>query len=282
MSTTTTNNSKSPLLYLVLLGLTLIVLAFLYYAFTYLSINVFLALDRSCSHLVGEGWLGYALLGLILGAAAGAVAAQRRFRLNKLIPVGAGIAIIGLCSFVLIQNTSQFAVPSSEAAVYSPDVKHVACKTCAMIVASSVRPVQNKNIYEAKNLLDEDAATAWISESAPGVLGLLAPLHTLQLKIAPLTGHQLIGLLIQNGYAKTEGTYQSFSRVKVCQLKSAAGKQMAWTLPDDKELEYFLPLEADPDSIYSLTLTVDATYSGENHPEVALSKLRPVFIPATK
>lgn len=53
------------------------------------SLTLFMHLDASYGQL--GGWPGYGLLGLGLGAAAGAIAAQRRFRLSRRIVLGAGL-----------------------------------------------------------------------------------------------------------------------------------------------------------------------------------------------
>lgn len=88
-------------------GLGFILLKFLYFASCYLAVNLFIGMDSSTYGRVGtNAWAGYALLGLGLGAAGGAIAAQRRFRLNKLVSIGAVALVLVLCSFVFIGNTA--------------------------------------------------------------------------------------------------------------------------------------------------------------------------------
>ena len=100
-----------PLLYIVL-GLTALwpvwkLLRLLYSVLGYAAANLFLGLDLSYGRLGAGGWPGYALLGLGLGAAAGAVAAQRRFRLNGLIVVAAATFALALLSVVYIGTTAR-------------------------------------------------------------------------------------------------------------------------------------------------------------------------------
>lgn len=85
---------KNPLLFLLLVA---VALWFTYQLLAVASPALFLRLDASYGRAGGA--FGYALLGLGLGAAAGAIAAQRRYRLNKLILVGAGglaLLLVGL------------------------------------------------------------------------------------------------------------------------------------------------------------------------------------------
>jgi hypothetical protein len=79
-------------------------------------------MDSSTYVRVGTSrWAGYALLGLGLGAAGGAIAAQRRFRLNKLVSIGAVALVLVLCSFVFIGNTASGVAAADLTAVSVPD-----------------------------------------------------------------------------------------------------------------------------------------------------------------
>lgn len=108
-------------------GLGFVLLKFLYFASCYLAVNLFVGMDLSSYGRIGtSGWAGYALLGLGLGAAGGAIAAQRRFRLNKLVSIGAVAMGLILCSFVFIGNTvssvaaTKLLPPSEVASVTTP------------------------------------------------------------------------------------------------------------------------------------------------------------------
>ena len=106
-------------------GLGFILLKFLYFAGCYLAVNLFVGMDLSSYGRIGtSGWAGYALLGLGLGAAGGAIAAQRRFRLNKLVSIGAVALVLVLCSFVFIGNSA-----SSVAAAELPSTSEDASVT---------------------------------------------------------------------------------------------------------------------------------------------------------
>ena len=88
-------------------GLGFILLKFLYFASCYLAVNLFVGMDLSIYGRIGTGgWVGYALLGLGLGASGGVIAAQRRLRLNKLVSIGAAALVLVLCSFVFIGNSA--------------------------------------------------------------------------------------------------------------------------------------------------------------------------------
>lgn len=114
-------------------GLGFILLKFLYFASCYLAVNLFVGMDLSTYGRIGTGgWAGYALLGLGLGAAGGAIAAQRRFRLNKLVSLGAVALVLILCSFVFIGNTA-----SSIAATELPDVSGASDKLESSSVVAS-------------------------------------------------------------------------------------------------------------------------------------------------
>ena len=108
-------------------GLGFILLKFLYFASCYLAVNLFVGMDLSTYGRIGTGgWAGYTLLGLGLGAAGGAIAAQRRFRLNKLVSIGAVALVLILCCFVFIGNTA-----SSVAAAELPSTNEDAAATTA-------------------------------------------------------------------------------------------------------------------------------------------------------
>ncbi|MDQ2769480.1 MAG: hypothetical protein M3Y54_03150 [Bacteroidota bacterium] len=87
-------------------GLGWMVLKFFYKAGCYVGANAFLALDASAYCRAGKGAVGYALLGLGLGAACGAIGAQQRFRLNRLVSIGAGALALGLFTFIFVGNTA--------------------------------------------------------------------------------------------------------------------------------------------------------------------------------
>ena len=97
----------------VALALGWFVLKFLYKAGCYLGANAFIGVDSSTYGHAGGGAVGYALLGLGLGAACGAIAAQQRFRLNRLVSIGAGALALGLFTFVFVGNTAAGA-PAAE------------------------------------------------------------------------------------------------------------------------------------------------------------------------
>ena len=248
-----------------------LVLKFLYYAFSYLGLNLFLALDLSAyGRLSQGGWIGYALLGLGLGAAGGAVAAQRRFRLNKLIPAGAGVLVLGLCSFVFLNNAARFAPPVMEAAHYVRSEGQGQCPACTTIEASSTKSDPEQNRYTAAALLDKNNATAWISDEADN--------QNLRLTLTIPADQRLVGLRLSNGYGKSEEVFASFSRVRTCRVSLDNGPETPWALPDTRNEDLFIPLTpvngAKP---LVLLFRIDETYSGENHSEVALSSLTPVI-----
>ncbi|WP_210466842.1 hypothetical protein [Rufibacter roseolus] len=116
MSTNKGKNSEIWYLALGALGLYLawIALKFIYYILSYLATNLFIGLDQSVyGQLSEEPWVGYGFLGLVLGAAAGAIAAQRRFRLNKMITAVSIITILVLCSFAFVGNQATTSIPAS-------------------------------------------------------------------------------------------------------------------------------------------------------------------------
>lgn len=283
MASATSPGSNKTALYMLLGLLALPVLALLYCLFSYLAVNLFLGLDLSAYGRVGQGgWPGYLLLGL--GAAGGAVAAQRRYRLHQGLVWGAaaGAAGLGVLALATFSGTTAPDQPAAtEAGLYQPLNRRVTCGACAAIAATTTRPAQNNNSYAASNLLQRDTLKAWISETAVDAANPLLPETQLSLTIKPLAGHRLVGLRLRNGYCKSSGVYQGFSRVKTCQLRAADSTQVtAWTLPDTEHREYFIPLAAtaSTDSL-RLTLTITETYPGATHPEVALAWLVPLFEP---
>lgn len=82
------------------------VLQFVYFFVSELALSLFLALDASYGRLGGPV-VGYALLGLGVGAAAGAVAARQRFRLGPLVLWGAGGLLLLLLGFVFFGRVSE-------------------------------------------------------------------------------------------------------------------------------------------------------------------------------
>ena len=274
MATSTKPDSNNFLLYLIGgilgLGLALVLLGLLYFGLGYLASNLFLSLDTSAYGRGAGGWAGYALLGLGLGAAAGAVAAWHRFRLNKLVLVVAGLVAATSLAFVLVGNTAHFAPPPASVTYYETADNQGQCPACATITASSTRPDAVPDRYAAANLLDKDPATAWISATPRPMLRLLLTLPADQ---------RLIGLRLRNGYAKSRGTYASFGRVRIGRVRLNGAPEASYALPDAPDQDLFIPL-ALPTGTISATLTfqVSEAYAGENHPEeVALSALVPVI-----
>ena len=280
MTSSASNSSATSfpkiLLYLVLAGLGVSLLVVLYFGLSYLGANLFLTLDNAPPGRLGPyPWVGYALLGLALGAAAGARAAHRRFRLGLPVQAGAAVLTLAAGASLVIGNTTGFVplvLPPVMAEAYAPDPGQGQCPACAAAVVSSTRPSPT-NRYTAQKLLDKNPATAWIADStataAPAVI-------TLTLTIPP--NERLLGLRLTNGYAKTAQTFASFARVRACRAALDGSPAGRYTLPDQYDTDYFLPLEASASSTpLQVRFEVEATYPGLNHPEVALSGLVPVI-----
>lgn len=100
MSTLGEKFRKNPLLFL-LLGAAMLWVT--YRVLEEAAPAVFLQLDGSYGRLGGS--FGYALLGLGLGAAAGAIAAQRRYRLNRAILAGAAGLMLLLAYLASLGST---------------------------------------------------------------------------------------------------------------------------------------------------------------------------------
>ena len=270
-----TESGKMYLLYIALAvaGLWIIwqILKLLYYSFSYLAWNLFLGLDLSVyGRLAPVGWVGYAFLGLGLGAAGGAVAAKRRFRLNKLIPIGAGALVMVLCSFVFLNNAAHFAPPMVEAEKYVNSEGRGQCPACSSIEASSTKADSTRNRYTTASLLDKNPTTAWISGDAVN--------QSLKLTVTIPADHRLIGLRLGNGYGKSEEVFSSFSRVRTCHISLSNGVETYVTLPDSHSEDLFIPFEPQTSTTpLTIVFNIDETYAGENHPEVALSALTPVI-----
>jgi hypothetical protein len=268
----------------IILGLVAIpALVLLYFALSYLAVNLFIGLDLSAyGQLAAGGWLGYVLLGLGLGAAGGTVAAQQRYRLHRGLLVAAGVLALGLgllAGATLANATQVIEATATDAQLYKSLNKRVSCGACTAISATTTRPAQNDNAYEASNLLSRDSTNAWISETAVDPRNPLLPTTQLHLTIAPLAGHRLAGLRLRNGYCKNNGVYQGFSRVQSCQVQLATSQPQAWTLADVPRQEFYLPLPAASRDTARVTVTISSSYPGDSHPEVALAWLVPVFEP---
>ena len=247
---------------------------FLLFSLSYLGLNLFVGLDASAFGQLPPGpWLGYALLGLGLGAAAGVVAAQRRYRLNKHLQTGAGALVVGLVAAAVVGNPAHFAPladEAPEAEVYVRGAGQGQCPACTTIEASSTKADPGQNRYLATKLLDKDPATAWISAAAAD--------QTLRLALTVPAGQRLAGLRLTNGYGKNAGVYASFSRVRTCRVRLDGGPAARWTLPDRRAQDLFIPLDVAAGATPAvLVFSIDETYPGDNHPEVALSSLTPVI-----
>jgi hypothetical protein len=270
-----TNSGVKYLIYIALAAagvwIAWLILKFLYYAFSYLSLNLFLSLDLSVyGRLSSGGWLGYALLGLGFGAVGGAVAAQRRFRLSKMIPAGAGVLFLGLCSFVFLNNAARFAPPMMEATFYIKSEGRGQCPGCTTIEASSTKSDPTKNRYNSPSLLDKNPTTAWISEGGTN--------QKLRITVSIPADQRLVGLRVGNGYGKSDEVFASFSRVRSCHVSLSNGSEVFFSLPDTHSEDLFMPLKLENIATPCvLVFNIDETYSGENHAEVALSSLTPVI-----
>lgn len=148
-------------------GLGFILLKFLYFASCYLAVNLFIGMDLSTYGRIGTGgWAGYTLLGLGLGAAGGAIAAQRRFRLNKLVSIGAVALVLILCSFVFIGNTA-----SSVAAAESADASGASDKLESSSVVASDATLSNSVSDQAPSESDTQSNGPGLSlYNAPNLL----------------------------------------------------------------------------------------------------------------
>lgn len=284
--TSTSSGNNKLLVYFALgvlaLGAATLLLVLLYFGLSYAALNVFLSIDRSAYGLAG-GEPGYMLLGLPLGAAGGMLAAQRRFRLHRGLGYGAAALLLGALGVAAWPQPTGPALTAPLAApAYVARPGRVSCAACTVIAASTTRPAQHANAYEAPNLLRRDSTKAWVSGSAVDAENPLLPAVQLQLVVAPLAGHRLVGLRLRNGYCKNAGVYQGFGRVQTCRLRQADGQEQAWLLPDAAHREYLLPVAAGPADTTRLTFRVESSYPGETHPEVALAWLVPVFDLAPK
>ena len=268
-------NGKKYLLYIVLavvgIWIAWLILKLLYYSFSYLAWNLFLGLDLSVyGRLAPVGWAGYALLGLGLGAAGGAVAAKRRFRLNNMIPIGAGTLVLSLCSFMFLNNAARFAPTMVKATSYVSIDGRGQCPACSTIEASSTKGDSTQNRYTVASLLDKNPATAWISEGAAN--------QSLRLTVTIPADQRLVGLRLGNGYGKSEEVFASFSRVHYCHVSLGNGSETYITLPDTHSEDLFIHFEPQTSTTpLTVVFNIDETYAGVNHPEVALSALTPVI-----
>jgi hypothetical protein len=114
-------------------------------------------MDLSNYGRIGSGgWAGYALLGLGLGAAGGAIAAQQRFRLNKLVSIGAVVLVLVICSFVFIGNAA-----SSIATAELPSIIEDATVTTPSLTTTEI-PEAGESLVEV--------VTDTTSQPADGVL----------------------------------------------------------------------------------------------------------------
>ena len=272
MNFTLKNKSAGLLTFYVVLAIPLAIL--LFFSLSYLGLNLFVGLDASAFGQLPPGpWLGYGLLGLGLGAAAGAVAAQRRFRLSKHLQTGAGALVVGLVAAAVVGNPAHFAPRADEApeaGLYVRGAGQGQCPACTTVEASSTKADPGQNRYLASQLLDKNPATAWIS-AAPAD-------QTLRLTLTLPAGQRLVGLRLTNGYAKNAQVYASFSRVRTCGVSLDGGPPARWTLPDRRAPDLFIPLDVAAGAAPAvLVFAIDDTYPGDNHPEVALSGLTPVI-----
>lgn len=267
-----------PLLYLLLAGLGLTVLAAAYFVGSYLALNGLVTLDNSwLGRLAAVPWPGYAGLGLALGAAAGATAAHRRYRLGGAVRGGAGVLAAAAAGSLALGNAARVVpldLPPPVAETYVRAPGQGQCPACATATATTTKASPTGR-YTAAKLLDKNAATAWIADSAT-----LAPAIGLTLVIPP--GQRLVGLRLANGYGKTPETYVSFARVRTCRVAldvgGSGGPPTTFTLPDQAAPDRFIPLEAPAGTATAhVRLEILATYPGINHAEAALSALVPVI-----
>ena len=266
------------LLYPLLAALGVALLAVSYFAANYVAFNGVVMIDNSwLSNLVAAPWPSYAGLGLALGAAAGATAAHRRYRLGGAVRAGA-VALVGAgAASLALGNVARIVpldLPPPIAETYVRAPGQGQCPACATATATTTKASPTGR-YTAAKLLDKNAATAWIADSAT-----LAPAIGLTLVIPP--GQRLVGLRLANGYGKTPETYVSFARVRTCRVAldvgGSGGPPTTFTLPDQAAPDRFIPIEAAAGTATAhVRLEILATYPGTNHPEAALSALVPVI-----
>lgn len=284
MATPSPSNNSGCLKLLLFLFVGPLALGLLWLGGCLLAVNLFIGLDNSVFARLGSvgggdggaAWPGYVLLGAGLGAAAGAVAAQQRYRLSR--GLLGGVAALGLMlgAGALVGNTAR--LPSSEAATdeagpYTAAPGRGQCPACATAEASSTK-TDPQNRYTAAQLLDKDPDTAWIAADGQ------TSGQTLRLRLRIPTDQQLVGLRLTNGYAKSREVYRSFARVRAGRLSLDGGPETTFTLPDAREPDRFIPLRPVPGSAPAeIVLRLTATYPGTNHAEPALSGLVPVIAP---
>jgi hypothetical protein len=176
MSTAPNNNGGcgKTLLYLLLGSAGLWIgwhaLQWLYYAFSYAGANALLALDLSSyGQLADSYWLGYGVLGLGLGAAGGAIAAQRRFGLARAVAVGGWVAIVLLLGIVYATIETDDSTETSTSIV---EPQPVQTPTLSTLAAPAPAPDAERP-HRAAAQLDTSSIAA---EGWQQVVGSAAPL----------------------------------------------------------------------------------------------------------
>ena len=175
-------------------------LTFLYYTVCYLAVNLFLGLDVSVYGRLG--WLGYSLAGLGLGAAAGAITAQRRFHLHRLISVGATGLILVLGSLLFIGR--------SPAEVMDNDDPQELTRFMQSQPSSTSTPVQAAQPTEEPPTAPLATADT-VSEPAEGLMRVPAGADIYATE--PGVGHNPIGYLHTNDTVRLQRRAGDWVRV---------------------------------------------------------------------
>ena len=128
-------------------------------------------------------------------------------------------------------------------------------------------PAQEKK-YPLKNLVDNDPATAWVYEqqgTSKGHVGF---------KIEFTEQKWVDGILISNGYLKSEKLYKANNRVRKLSIKTSAGQDIVRELKDEFSVQnVLLPMQ----KIKWIEVTILDFVKGELYTDHCISEFHPVF-----
>lgn len=234
------------------------------------SINSFLFLDNLL--YTGESispWIIWAILGLLLGAVAGAMVALKKYKLaysSVLIPLAVLVFFLAIL-YLVNEPANHESTRLERRTVNGTSYVH--------IEADGTLPDYKRTSYAPSNLLDADNNTAWLCKTGDNA----TISFTFSSGVSGLNNVKCIALKLKNGYDKSRKTFNDHNRMERFSLYHNNNMVGTYTANDYYNLWQEItinPIPVMPGDV--LSIRIESTYTGDRYDEqTAITELFPVL-----